>query len=334
MPANKPPRRRLQFRLRSLLLLTLAMALWLGYEVWQARSVQRVSATIQALGGQVQYECVGWSLLRFAEPQKYGLRIVQVHIPAGEVDGATQLLSGLRALREVVVLFDGTCDPNALVARLRPALPRVQISAKAAPIETFANVASDHADRLQRLKARLLTKLRTSPALRGTGFPKDWRRWESWWIQDDDAVLELLQEPVLTPTVLRSEYQVLRMPDGSVGELFALNSESFTLLGSNRAIAILFRHDQAMAWVRIEMNRRFGDYALVVDDIDHDGFTDVGFECDASASDGDGMAAIQFPGDARYWLALYRIDGDQFRSLLPSRQADQGGINFGSRDRN
>ncbi len=60
-------RRFLRFSLRSLLLATLAVAAWLGYEVHQARTVKRQAAAIPALGGQVEFEPSPWSLLRFVE---------------------------------------------------------------------------------------------------------------------------------------------------------------------------------------------------------------------------------------------------------------------------
>src|SRR5258705_1303056 len=52
-----PPKHRwLQFSLRSVLLLTLAVALWLGYEVREARQVERTITALCALGGTVVTE--------------------------------------------------------------------------------------------------------------------------------------------------------------------------------------------------------------------------------------------------------------------------------------
>ena len=79
------------------------------------------------------------------------------------------------------------------------------------------------------------------------------------------------------------------------------------------------------------MNTRYGFYTLIVDDVDGDGLSDVGFACESQAYGSQGPA-IQFSGDRRYWLALYRIDGDTFRSLLPERELDQGGVSFGRRN--
>ena len=80
MNTQKPRRRWLQFSLRSLLLLPLAVGLWLSYEVSEARIVERQTAAIEALGGQVGYEPIGISLLRFLL-NGYGQQVVEVDIP-------------------------------------------------------------------------------------------------------------------------------------------------------------------------------------------------------------------------------------------------------------
>ena len=64
MGKPKGIRRFLRFSLRSLMLVTLAVAGWLGYEVHQARTVQRQAEAIRALGGEVEFEASPWSLLR------------------------------------------------------------------------------------------------------------------------------------------------------------------------------------------------------------------------------------------------------------------------------
>ena len=71
MSRSKSKRRWLQFSLRSVLLLTLAVALWLGYEVHQARQVEQTIAGITALDGNAECELTGWSLLRLCRvPQR------------------------------------------------------------------------------------------------------------------------------------------------------------------------------------------------------------------------------------------------------------------------
>jgi hypothetical protein len=312
MSAARPRRRWLQFSLRSLLLLTLVIAGWLGFEAREASFVERTAAAIRKAGGQVEFESKGWSLLRFVAPQRYGLRIVRAEIPAGGADESAKLLSRVSDLHEVVVLFDGTCEPNAVMTRVRQTLPSVMAVAKAAPIETFANVASADDDRLGKLKARLLPILRCGPAFRGQRAPRNWQRWELWWSDDERG---------LKPTTLRSDYRIVGQPDGSLAEIFALNYESFVVPSLDRAIVVLIRADRALTWTAVEMNNRFDGYTLVVDDIDGDGLPDVGLECESSASAPNGPA-VQFSGDPRFWLELYRIDGDQFRSLLPRREPE------------
>src|SRR5437016_243445 len=103
-------RRRLQFSLRSVLLVTLAVALWLGYEVREARHVERTIAALRALGGNAETELTAPSLLRLCRAPGYGQRIVRVELPGRAVEEAVALLRDLRGLREVQVTYDGTYD--------------------------------------------------------------------------------------------------------------------------------------------------------------------------------------------------------------------------------
>src|SRR5437667_2392720 len=98
-------RRFLRFSLRSLLLLTLAVASWLGYEVHEARTVRQQAEAIRALGGDVQFVPRGWSLLRFLEPQTYGRQIAAVEIPAASTEEALPQLQALPRLRDLRILF-------------------------------------------------------------------------------------------------------------------------------------------------------------------------------------------------------------------------------------
>src|SRR5205085_6742653 len=109
--SRKPKRRWLQFSLRSVLLLTLAVALWLGYEVHQARQVERTIAGLAALGGNAECELTGWSLLRLCRVPGYGRRIVRADIPGRTVEEAIDVLSNAPGLAQVRVMFDGTSDP-------------------------------------------------------------------------------------------------------------------------------------------------------------------------------------------------------------------------------
>src|SRR5262249_8906147 len=81
MTLGGPKRRWLQFSLRSLLLLTLAVALWLGYEAQDAHRVERTTAAVRFWGGEVEWAPGGWSLLKFVAGGAYGQRIDKVEIP-------------------------------------------------------------------------------------------------------------------------------------------------------------------------------------------------------------------------------------------------------------
>src|SRR5437867_1439708 len=107
MAKSRGIRRFLRFSLRSLLLVTLAVAAWLGYEVHQARTVERQTAAIRALGGEVEFEPSPWSLLRFFEPQAYGRRIVRASIYGEGLDEALPLIKSLSDLRELRVGYEG-----------------------------------------------------------------------------------------------------------------------------------------------------------------------------------------------------------------------------------
>src|SRR2546423_13045140 len=100
-------RRFLRFSLRSLMLLTLAVGAWLGYEVHQARTARRQAEAIRALGGEVEFETSPWSLLRFVEPKVYGRRVTAAEIPGEHLQ---QVLRSLRGLRAVQVGYNGAAD--------------------------------------------------------------------------------------------------------------------------------------------------------------------------------------------------------------------------------
>src|SRR5439155_26286732 len=98
MGKPKGIRRFLRFSLRSLMLVTLAVAAWIGYEVHQARTVERQAEAIRALGGEVEFETSPWSLLRFVEPQTYGRRIAAAEFPAENTDLALPQLVSMASL--------------------------------------------------------------------------------------------------------------------------------------------------------------------------------------------------------------------------------------------
>src|SRR5438034_5453631 len=98
-PRPRGIRRFLRFSLSSLMLVTLAVAAWLGYEVHQARTVQGQAEAIRALGGEVEFEASLWSLLRFIEPRTYGRRIVAAQVPADDVDETISCVNSLPHLQ-------------------------------------------------------------------------------------------------------------------------------------------------------------------------------------------------------------------------------------------
>src|SRR5262245_19176687 len=128
MRHRKPKRRWLQFSLRSVLMLTLGVAMWLGYEVHQARQVERTLAGLRALGGDAEHEPTRWSLLGLCRLPGYGCSIVRASIPGSAADKAIDLLRGSPELREVQVTYDGTYDPAPSWNTLLGSLPNVTIS--------------------------------------------------------------------------------------------------------------------------------------------------------------------------------------------------------------
>src|SRR5438874_12377942 len=104
----KPNRRWLQFSVRGLLLLTFAVALWLGYEVREARRVERTTATIRGWGGEVEWAPGGWSLAQFIAGGAHGQQIVKAEFPGEAIGEVIELLSNLPALSAVRVVYDGS----------------------------------------------------------------------------------------------------------------------------------------------------------------------------------------------------------------------------------
>src|SRR5262245_51180719 len=106
--------RRLRFSLRSLLLIVLGIAAYLGWERWQVATVQRQTAAIRELGGEVlEFDSSAWSLLGFVDPT-YGRRIGVAELPAERVQQALPLLKSMSSLRALQVTFDGESgvEPN------------------------------------------------------------------------------------------------------------------------------------------------------------------------------------------------------------------------------
>ena len=110
MPFMRKPtgiHRRLRFTLRSLLLGVLAVALYLGWERWQADAAQRQIAAIRELGGEVlELDSSPWSLLRLVDPATYGRRIRVAEMPSNRLQEAIPLIQSVSSLRQLHVTYD------------------------------------------------------------------------------------------------------------------------------------------------------------------------------------------------------------------------------------
>src|SRR5262249_23586335 len=120
-------RRFLRFSLRSIMLLTLAVAVWLGYEGHEARKFQRRLDPGRALSSEVDLTASRWSVLRFVEPQTYGRRIAAAELPAERLEEAVPILRSERALRELRVACDGVDDVRPAWPQLAAALPGTKL---------------------------------------------------------------------------------------------------------------------------------------------------------------------------------------------------------------
>src|SRR5438105_3368710 len=128
MAGIKYLRRWLQFRLRSLMLLILLVALWLGFEARHANWVGRHVAAIRDAGGQVEFDHCWWSLLRYIDAERYGARVASAEVRADVLDDLWEDVAGLRDAREIRIAFDGTSDSAPAFDRLARALPNVRIT--------------------------------------------------------------------------------------------------------------------------------------------------------------------------------------------------------------
>jgi hypothetical protein len=149
---HKPNRRWLQFSLRSVLILTLAVALWLGHEVRQARHVEQTVAALRELGGNAECELTGWSLLRLCRVSGYGLRIVRAEMSGSAAEQAIELLRGSPGLRELQVKYDGTYDPAPSWKVLLGSLPNVSVmpvAEEGSGYESSADLSGGHQPREQ-----------------------------------------------------------------------------------------------------------------------------------------------------------------------------------------
>jgi len=300
-------RRFLRFSLRSLVLLTLVVATWLGYEVHQARSVERQAEAIRALRGEVEFEPSPRSLLRFFEPSTYGRRATIVSLPGENVRQAISLLAGVPALREVQVAYDGTSDLNPGMSNLCDALPGATVVPMASPVEEVgfgwdllherAQISFWDSSRAKRRYERFAEKASQLPTMR----PSIVR------------YLDAHRRGFLREWYLPDDYRILRLHDDLVAEVLVISlhemAHSYSEVHRAAVLVVGDRCVDARDLTALESH-------VIIGDIDGDGKVDLALESTASPR-AHVDRAHQLSGDDRRWLAVYAIEPSGLRSLLP-----------------
>jgi hypothetical protein len=307
MSRAKPKRRWLQFSLRSILLLTLAVALWLGYEVRQARRVEQKIAALRALGGKAEAQPTGWSLLRLFGVRGYELRIVRAEIPGSAAEEAIPLLRGESGLREVQVGYDGAYDPTPSWRRINEYLPSVVL--KPAWIECPIDAAwfqdagawktSSAARGLERVRTRIAE---SHPEMKKHHF-----------FERDGAAWDVLLRP--------TSFHFLALADKTLAELFVYQYSALSEPGQQDCFAALLVADKCVSVRGFSTSTRSASQEALFRDLDHDGFPELGFDAGTGWSGSDDRAQ-PLPGDLRTWLGVYKIERDGFKSLLPEDRSD------------
>jgi hypothetical protein len=288
MSRNTPKRRWLQFSLRGVLVLTLAVALWLGYEVHQARRVEQTVAALQELDGNAECELTGWSLLRLCRVPGYGRQIVRVDIPGSAAEQVIELLRGSSGLREVQVTYDGTFDPAPSWKALLGSLPNVSVS-------PAAEEASD-------CESRIASKaLETYSAADVKCLFQETRRIRAW-------------HGELIPT---RHYRIVRLPDDSLAEIL-IGSEMLDVINAT-FFAVLVVDDRCVG-IRGFFTPYDMPLGTLLEDIDGDEAAELGFEWTDKLTKHSYMRQLR--GDSRDWLGVYKIERDGFKSLLPEDMSD------------
>lgn len=288
MSRQKPKRRWLQFSIRSVLALTLAVALWLGYEVRQARHVERTIASLWELGGNAECELSGWSLLRLCGVPGYGWQIVGVEIPGRAVEDASSLLRDAAGLREVQVTYDGTYDPAPSWKILRSVIPNVA----ATPV---AEEASEY-------ESRIVSKARDRYRTADLGFLSPRSRWGR------------ALHRRLIPT---RAYQIVRLRDDSLAEMLIGTEMRDAITACWFAVLVVDNKCVGIRGFFVPWDMPVG---TLVGDIDGNGTAELGFEWTDKTTKHSSMR--QLPGDGRDWLGVYKIERDGFKSLLPEDMSD------------
>ena len=302
-------RRFLRFTLRSLLLLTLVVAVWLGYEARQARRTEGHRRSIESLGGSVETEPEGLSLLRFLVAGDFGQEVVAAKIPGPSVGKAIGTLAAIPYLRRVRVLYDGTCDIHPDWERLNVAFPTKIVEAVGDVDYHGGLYGSDPSDAQLAMLNRFSTKMEQGPAkvqqllqdLKRVSTPPD--RWHK-----------------LCRTI---SYRSRQLGDGTVAELLSGSMQGLSILGfnssgSDSSFAILLVGDRAIDGASVDFQMAQGSQEVQLLAVSGNDAVAVGFEYHSpGAAWIVDKRARQFASDPRQWFGLYRIEADGFKSLLP-----------------
>lgn len=315
MAKERRKRRWLQFRLRTIFMLILAFGLWLGYEVNWASRQQRHVAAIRKLGGTVEFEPRRWSPLKLIDNAKYGVRAVKAEIPGVAVDPAIPHLQELPRLREVRVVYDGTCNLYPGLDQLRAKFPEVAIRPAGRVVYDFWELlngtkgeAKELTDRAQQVLQRLRT-ISTGDAPRKNDLLKELDFWSS---AADPFLIGEIQTGVV-PLSNGLDGEVIWFHNGSVGSVFKNDfREPF--------FAILLVRDRIVDWKTHTSHFIFTPgHEVKLEDVDGDGKLDLAIRCLPPAIQWIGAKPPpkKLPGDSRMYLDAYRIDARGLHSIFP-----------------
>jgi len=290
-------------------MLTLAVGLWLGYEVRQARQIERTLAALRELGGNGECEPAGVSLLRLLRMPGYGQCIVSAEIPGVAVEGALELLRDLRALREVHVTYDGTYDPTPSWRLVTSVFPDSIIHPKtiqdepewldAEWLDEAKWKSSVHMRRLARVRARVVDVHPRYSRLR-----------------------ELLLDSQHSLLGRRARYQVVLLPKRILAEVWIDEDVVLVTPGAQGSFAVLLIEGNCAGVRGFTTGTRGPLQKVVLEDLDGDGVPEVGFQYGAAGSRFIDGGVRNLPGDQRNWLGVYKIERDGFKSLLPGDRSD------------
>jgi hypothetical protein len=294
-------RRFARFSLRSLMLLTLAVAVWLGYEArWAGPTQEQVDAMISS-GGEVQWETSPWSLLRFLDSETYGRRIVTAQVPAEGLPTAAAILRSRAGLRELRVVCDGSVDVQPPWPELAASLRGAALIPTATTIDHLGREPEDQdfarwpacksRRRYQRFYAAVSQNENLPHAV--PSFVKVFTADEPWVWSRPDA------------------YAVFPLDNGSLAEVLVIQDQNLKGEAALRLAVLLVDNRCADAMFFGKLNAEAS-----IQDVDGDGRPDLAFEYAGPWADRpEGLPSLG--SDPRLWLGLFAIEEDGFRSLLP-----------------